>query len=65
MQAVLDTHVDGSNHRRPHQGRGMHGRTPAQAFTEGLPRTPAKENHAKPPTRKQATRPNPPSGTVR
>ena len=54
MQAVLDVYLDGYNHRRPHQGRGMHGRTPAQAFTEGLPRTTTKENTAKTPTRKQA-----------
>ena len=33
MQAVLDTYLDGYNHRRPHQGRGMQGRTPCP----GLP----------------------------
>jgi len=38
MQTVLDTYLDGYNHRRPHQGRGMNGRTPAQAFKEGLPK---------------------------
>ena len=54
MQAVLDADLDGYNHRRPHQGRGMDGRTPVQAFTEGLPRTPAKEAHAKTSTRKKA-----------
>jgi transposase InsO family protein len=54
MQVVLDVYLDGYNHRRPHQGRGMHGRTPAQAFTEGLPPAPAKENSAKTPPRKQA-----------
>jgi hypothetical protein len=37
MQAVLDAYLDGYNHRRPHQGRGMAGPTPAQAFIEGLP----------------------------
>jgi transposase InsO family protein len=51
MQAVLDVYLDGYNHRRPHQGRGMAGRTPAQAFTEGLPAQPAKEHRAKTPTR--------------
>ena len=30
MQAVLDTWLEGYNQRRPHQGRGMNGRTPAQ-----------------------------------
>ena len=54
MQAVLDTYLDGYNHTRPHQGRGMRGRTPAQAFGEGLPPTPAKENHAKTPNPKKA-----------
>ena len=54
MQAVLDTYLHGYNHTRPHQGRGMHGRTPHQAFIDGLPRTPAKENHAKTPNPKKA-----------
>lgn len=38
MQAVLDSYLDSYNHRRPHQGRGMKGRTPAQAFKQGLPK---------------------------
>jgi hypothetical protein len=38
MQAVLDTHMEGYNQRRPHQGRGMNGRTPAVALVEGLPK---------------------------
>jgi transposase InsO family protein len=37
MQTVLDDYLDGYNQRRPHQGRGMNGRTPAQAFRDGLP----------------------------
>ena len=37
MQRVLDDYLAVYNQKRPHQGRGMHGRTPAQAFTEGLP----------------------------
>jgi transposase InsO family protein len=57
MQAVLD----GYNQRRPHQGRGMHGRTPAQAFKDGLPATPAKED-TKPQEGRLTQRP---SGTVR
>ena len=36
MQTVLDSYMEGYNQRRPHQGRGMNGRTPAQAFVEGL-----------------------------
>jgi len=55
----LDAHND-----RPHQGRGMNGRTPATAFTESLPRirsgglpaTPKKDNDEmkKPKTKKAA-----------
>jgi transposase InsO family protein len=35
MQRGLDDHLVVYNHKRPHQGRG---RTPAQAFKEGLPK---------------------------
>ena len=30
--------TDPPDQRRPHQGRGMNGRTPAAAFVEGLPK---------------------------
>ncbi len=36
MQVVLDAYMETYNQRRPHQGRGMNGRTPATAFIEGL-----------------------------
>jgi transposase InsO family protein len=36
MQTVLDDYLIGYNTRRPHQGRGMHGRTPAKAFIDGI-----------------------------
>jgi transposase InsO family protein len=36
MQAVLDDWLVIYNTRRPHQGRNMGGRTPLQAFTDGL-----------------------------
>lgn len=39
MQGVLDEYLVIYNTRRPHQGRGMNGRAPAQAFIEGLPKT--------------------------
>jgi transposase InsO family protein len=39
MQAVLDDYLFNYNHRRPHQGRNMNGRTPATAFTDGLTQT--------------------------
>jgi len=38
MQGVLDDYLAAYNTRRPHQGRGMNGRTPAQAFINGLPK---------------------------
>ena len=37
MQEALDTFLLTYNRKRPHQGRGMNGRTPWQAFKEGLP----------------------------
>lgn len=39
MQTVLDVYLQGYNQRRPHQGRGMNGRTPAKAFIDGIPKT--------------------------
>ena len=43
MQTVLDRYLEGYNHKRPHQGRGMNGRTPAKAFKDGLPKTPVRK----------------------
>jgi transposase InsO family protein len=56
MQAVLDDFLVVYNQRRPHQGRGMNGRTPAVAFIEGLPKPqPQKEEkRAEKRTAKQA-----------
>jgi transposase InsO family protein len=45
MQLVLDSYLEGYNHRRPHQGRGMNGRT-AQAFVNGIQKSTAKEEKA-------------------
>ena len=39
MQAVFDEYLECYNTKRPHQGRGMNGRTPIRAFTEGMPKT--------------------------
>jgi len=36
MQRVLDDYLVGYNTSRPHQGRGMQGRTPLQAFRDGI-----------------------------
>src|SRR5262249_5920789 len=44
MQEPLDHYLLSYNRERPHQGRGMNGRNPLQAFTEGLPaRQPTEE----------------------
>lgn len=51
MQAVLDAYLVEYNTKRPHQGRGMLGRTPLMAFTDGI----RKEDSPQPkPTKKAA-----------
>jgi transposase InsO family protein len=37
MQNDLDSYLHIYNYERAHQGRNMNGRTPGQAFVEGLP----------------------------
>ena len=37
MQVALNNYLMTYNWKRPHQGRGMNGRTPWQAFRDGLP----------------------------
>jgi transposase InsO family protein len=44
MQTVIDAYLVGYNTRRPHQGRGMNGRTPAKAFRDGIPKQNRKED---------------------
>jgi hypothetical protein len=67
MQTVLDSYLDGYNHRRPYQGRGVNGRTPVVAFVDGLPK-PNQQKQEKRPDRKasQISRLTPPAhrGTV-
>ena len=46
MQKVLDDWLVTYNTKRPHQGRGMNGRTPLKAFISGIPKQPSE------PTRK-------------
>lgn len=36
MQTVLDAYTVSYNTKRPHQGRGMNGRTLAKAFRDGI-----------------------------
>lgn len=47
MQKALDAFLKAYNSERPHQGRGMNGRTPQQAFIDGLPKA-KKETKMKP-----------------
>jgi hypothetical protein len=50
MQKVLDEYLVIYNTRRPHQGRGMNGRTPITVFKAGLPKpTPQKKEKAQAP----------------
>jgi len=46
MQADLDNYLFTYNYERTHQGRNMNGRTPHQAFVEGIPTTNPKEETA-------------------
>ena len=46
MQVALDAYLTVYNTKRPHQGRGMNGRTPAKAFRDGIPKAARKEVHA-------------------
>ena len=49
MQAALDAYLVVFNEQRPHQGRGMNGRTPAKAFLDGRTKsTKAKETKPRP-----------------
>jgi transposase InsO family protein len=43
MQEDLETYLERYNRKRPHRDRGMKGRTPYEAFTKTLPRTPDEE----------------------
>ena len=54
MQAALDKYLVAYNRKRPHQGRRMNGRTPWQAFQEGLPRRPKTNRRAEHEERKAA-----------
>ena len=44
MQIALDAYLVLYNTKRPHQGRGMNGRTPERAFRDGIPKHNKKEN---------------------
>ena len=46
MQAGLDSYLNIYNYERAHQGRNMNGRTPHQAFVEGIPNDSFKEETA-------------------
>ena len=46
MQGDLDAYLHIYNYERTHQGRNMNGRTPHQAFVEGIPNLADKEDTA-------------------
>jgi transposase InsO family protein len=46
MQGDLDSYLHIYNYERAHQGRNMNGRTPHQAFVEGIPEQHTKEEPA-------------------
>jgi len=48
MQVDLDAYLVIYNTKRPHQGRGMNGMTPLQAFQNGLKLTPKTERKEEP-----------------
>lgn len=47
MQTSLDRYLEVYNSKRPHQGRGMNGRTPMTAFLEGIPKPGDKDTKPK------------------
>lgn len=47
MQKDLDAYLHHYNHERTHQGRGMEGRTPYQAFLDGIPKKESRRKAAK------------------
>jgi transposase InsO family protein len=49
MQKVLDDYLVTYNTKRPHQGRGMNGRTPITVFRAGLPKQPQQKKEKSPP----------------
>jgi transposase InsO family protein len=57
MQAVLDAYLVVYNAKRPHQGRGMKGRTPVTAFAQGLPGKAASAPASSQPKRKEKSAP--------
>jgi|GEM_PF-1170204 len=59
MQVVLDEYLIGYNTKRPHQGRGMNGRTPLVAFREGLPNQKPKRRKPSPKNRPTKSPPKP------
>ena len=57
MQLVLNKYFVAYNRKRPHQGRRMNGRTPWQAFQDGLPSAKANTKTNEPQERKAASPP--------
>lgn len=47
MQKALEIYLTHYNHERPHQGHNMKGRTPYQAFFDGIVKPGTTENEMK------------------
>ena len=47
MQKDLQSYLKQYNHERVHQGRNMNGRTPYQAFIDGIKKPEAEEQEMK------------------
>ena len=54
MQKDLDVYLETYNRRRPHQGRGMKGRTPYAVFEAGIPRKRTRKPSARKEVKKAA-----------
>jgi transposase InsO family protein len=55
MQKVLDEYLVTYNTKRPHQGRGMNGRTPITVFKAGLPKPSQQKKEKTPPLKTETT----------
>lgn len=55
MQTALDAYLVHYNERRPHQGRGVKGRTPLRAFKDDIPKPESKGDKAAIPKATTAT----------
>jgi hypothetical protein len=53
LQGQVNDYLTGYNTKRPHQGRGMNGRTPETVFIAGLPKPQPKQKEKAEPRKRQ------------